>query len=116
MNAPQLLPWIGGATKEGAGERFTPLVSPVDETIACRILDGDESDVDAAVRDAHAAYLKHREATTAARVGWLEAAARAVDQAEDAIVCSLIRDIGKPRRALMEHQGDRRIDELHRAR
>ena len=55
--------------------------------------------IDAAVRHAHAAFLQHRDATVAKRVEWLLAAADAIDKIESELVRSLIRFIGKPRRA-----------------
>lgn len=96
---PTLLPWIHGAAKTVASPKFTSLVSPVDETVVAKIIDPDAETVDAVVKDAHAAYLANRESTIATRVAWLNAAADAVEKAEAAIVQSLIRAIGKPRRA-----------------
>src|SRR5262249_18144338 len=55
--------------------------------------------VDAAVKHAHAAFLKHQDATSGKRVEWLLAAADAIDKIEGELVRSLIRFIGKPRRA-----------------
>src|SRR5207248_9728355 len=43
--------------------------------------------------------LKHLDATTAKRVEWLNAAADAIDKIEEPLVRSLIRAIGKPKRA-----------------
>src|SRR5437870_2388094 len=97
MTIPQLMPWIGGPVKFEAG--LSPLVCPIDETVASQIIESDAKVVDAAVRHAHAAFLKHQNATTAQRVEWLMAAARAIDEAEAELVRSLIRFIGKPRRA-----------------
>ena len=94
-----LMPWIHGAPKAVASAKLTPLVSPIDEKVISEIIDPDADIVDAVVKDAHAAYLAHRDSTTAQRVGWLNAAADAVEKAEGAIVQSLIRAIGKPKRA-----------------
>jgi acyl-CoA reductase-like NAD-dependent aldehyde dehydrogenase len=91
-------PWIGGAATTTGG-KSTPLVSPVDETIVGEIVESDSAIVDAAVINAHAAFLAHRESTVAARAGWLNAAADAMEQCEPAILESLMRAIGKPRRA-----------------
>ncbi|MEA2937824.1 MAG: hypothetical protein QOC56_1328, partial [Alphaproteobacteria bacterium] len=100
MNAPiRHMPWIGGAAEAPAGATFSPLISPIDETVASQIIESDAGVVDAAVKHAHAAYLKHMDATTAKRVEWLNAAADAIDKIEAELVRSLIRDIGKPRRA-----------------
>ena len=97
MTIPQLMPWIGGPVKFEAG--LSPLVCPIDETVASQIIESDAKVVDAAVKHAHAAFLKHQDATTAKRVEWLLAAAEAIDKIEGELVHSLIRFIGKPRRA-----------------
>jgi acyl-CoA reductase-like NAD-dependent aldehyde dehydrogenase len=78
MTIPQLMPWIGGPVKFEAG--FSPLVCPIDETVASQIIESDAKVVDAAVKHAHAAFLKHQDATTAKRVEWLLAAADAIDK------------------------------------
>jgi len=100
MNVPlRHLPWIGGTATASPGAAFSPLVSPVDETVASHIIESDAAIVDAAVKHAHAAYLKHQDATTAKRIEWLLAAADAIDKIEAELVRSLIRAIGKPKRA-----------------
>jgi acyl-CoA reductase-like NAD-dependent aldehyde dehydrogenase len=85
------------AVKFEAG--LSPLVCPIDETVASQIIESDAKVVDAAVKHAHAAFLKHQDATTSKRVEWLLAAADAIDKIEGELVRSLIRFIGKPRRA-----------------
>ena len=90
-------PWIGGAS--ASATKFTSLVSPVDEKEVAQIADSDAAVIDAAVKDAHAAYLANRESTVAQRVTWLNACADAIEKAEKAIVESLVIAIGKPRRA-----------------
>src|SRR5438105_7707871 len=97
MTVPQLMPWIGGSTKFEA--KFSALVCPIDESIASQIIESDAKVIDAAVKHAHAAFLKHRDATVAKRVEWLLAAADGIDKIEGELVRSLIRFIGKPRRA-----------------
>jgi acyl-CoA reductase-like NAD-dependent aldehyde dehydrogenase len=97
MTIPQLMPWIGGPVKFEAG--FSPIVCPIDESVASHMIESDAKVVDAAVKHAHAAFLKHQDATTAKRVEWLLAAADAIDKIEGELVRSLIRFIGKPRRA-----------------
>ena len=97
MTIPQLMPWIGGATKFDAP--FSALVCPIDDKVESEIIESDAKVIDAAVRHAHAAFLKHRDATVAQRVAWLNAAADAIDRIESELVRSLIRFIGKPRRA-----------------
>lgn len=95
---PRLMPWIGGPANSGSAA-FSPLVSPIDESVACHMIESDAGIVDAAVKNAHQAYLANEDATTAKRVGWLIAAAAAMDAIEADLVRSLIRIIGKPRRA-----------------
>jgi acyl-CoA reductase-like NAD-dependent aldehyde dehydrogenase len=97
MGVPQLMPWIGGPAQFEAA--YSPLICPIDETVASQIIESDTKVVDAAVKHAHAAFLAHRDATTAKRVEWLLAAADAIDKIEGGLVRSLIRLIGKPRRA-----------------
>src|SRR5438552_7283724 len=97
MTISQLMPWIGGPVKFDAG--FSPLLCPIDDSIASQIIESDANVVDAAVKHAHAAFLKHRDTTVAKRVEWLLAAADAIDKIEAELVRSLIRFIGKPRRA-----------------
>ena len=97
MTIPQLMPWIGGAAKFDAP--FSALVCPIDDKVESEIIESDAKVIDAAVRHAHAAFLKHRDATVAQRVAWLNAAADAIDRIESELVRSLIRFIGKPRRA-----------------
>ena len=97
MTIPQLLPWIGGATRFDAG--FSPIICPTTRRVVSQIVESNAKVIDAAVKDAHAAFLKHQDATTAKRVGWLLAAADAFDKTEAGDRRSLIRSIGKPRRA-----------------
>src|SRR5262249_58357077 len=94
MTKPQLMPWIGGPVEFKAG--FSPLICPIDETVESQMIESDAAVVDAAVKHASAAFLKHREATTAKRVEWLLAPAHAIDRIEGELVHSLIRFIGKP--------------------
>jgi acyl-CoA reductase-like NAD-dependent aldehyde dehydrogenase len=100
MNVPiRHTAWIGGPASAAPEAKFSPLVSPNDETVASHIIESDAAVIDAAVKHAHAAYLQHQDATTAKRVEWLLATADAVDKIEAELVRSLIRIIGKPRRA-----------------
>jgi acyl-CoA reductase-like NAD-dependent aldehyde dehydrogenase len=98
-NTMQLWPWIGGATHKVEGSRFAPLISPNDGSVTAEMAECEPATIDAAVKNAHAAFLAHTGSTTAARIGWLGAAAAAIEKAESAIVDSLVRGIGKPRRA-----------------
>jgi acyl-CoA reductase-like NAD-dependent aldehyde dehydrogenase len=100
MNVPvRHMPWIGGAATAAPSATFSPLVSPIDETVASHIIESDAGVIDAAVKHAHAAYTKHLEVPTSKRIEWLLAAADAIDKIEEPLVRSLIRDIGKPKRA-----------------
>jgi acyl-CoA reductase-like NAD-dependent aldehyde dehydrogenase len=92
------MPWIGGlsAIKDSACSK---LISPIDQSVVSEMIESDAKVVDQAVRHAHAAFLKHEGATTAKRVEWLTASAEAIDRIEGEIVRSLIRYIGKPKRA-----------------
>ena len=69
MTIPQLMPWIGGPVKFEAG--LSPLVCPIDESVTSHMIESDAKVVDAAVSHAHAAFLKHQDATTATRRAWL---------------------------------------------
>src|SRR5947208_3724038 len=97
MSISQLMPWIGGPVKFDAG--FSPLLCPIDDSIASQMIESDAAVVDAALRHAHCAFLEYQDETTAKRVEWLLAAADAIDKIEGELVRSLIRFIGKPRRA-----------------
>jgi acyl-CoA reductase-like NAD-dependent aldehyde dehydrogenase len=97
MTIPMLMPWIGGPARFEAAS--SPLICPIDESVASQMLESDAKVIDAAVVHAHAAFQKNRNATVAKRVEWLLAAADAIDKIESEIVRSLIRFIGKPRRA-----------------
>jgi acyl-CoA reductase-like NAD-dependent aldehyde dehydrogenase len=94
MTIPQLMPWIGGATKFDA--QFSALVCPIDDKVESEIMESDAKVIDAAVKHAHAAFLKHRDASVAKRVEWLSSAADAIDKIEGELVHSLIRCVGKP--------------------
>jgi acyl-CoA reductase-like NAD-dependent aldehyde dehydrogenase len=85
--------------RRGAGATFSPLVSPIDETLASHFVESDAAIIDAAVKHSHAAYVKHQDETIAKRVEWLTAAADATDKIEAELIRSLIRVIGKPKRA-----------------
>ena len=90
MTIPQLMPWIGGPVKFEAG--LSPLVCPIDETVASQIIESDAKVVDAAVKHAHAAFLKHQDATTTKRVEWLLAAADAIEVSATDPAPILLRD------------------------
>lgn len=75
------------------------LVSPVDGSLTYRMPEAGADLVDAAVKSAAAAFATHRYATTAVRLGWLEAIAKTVAANSGPLVDSIVRAIGKPRRA-----------------
>jgi len=77
---PRLLPWIGGTASVSAGAAFSPLVSPIDESVASHMIESDAGIIDQAVKHAHNAYLANQDATTAKRIEWLLAAANAMDK------------------------------------
>jgi len=93
------LPWIGGPASAAPKASFSPLVSPIDETVGSHIVESDADIIDAAVKHAQAAFVKHQDQTPAKRIEWLLAAADAIDKIEAELVRSLIRVIGKPKRA-----------------
>jgi acyl-CoA reductase-like NAD-dependent aldehyde dehydrogenase len=92
-------PWIGGAPAAIGAAPLSPLISPIDERVAAEMVESDAALVDRAVRTAHRAFLAHEQATMATRIGWLNALADAVAAEEARIIESLVRLIGKPRRA-----------------
>jgi acyl-CoA reductase-like NAD-dependent aldehyde dehydrogenase len=101
----RVLPWIGGQAKEFPNAATAPLVSPVDERVVADMVEADAAAVDAAVQNAHAAYLAHQEVPTSKRVEWLNAAADAADKVEPQVVDALVRVLGKPKRAAtFEHK------------
>ena len=98
MTVPVLMPWIG-STSAIKDTTCSKLISPIDQSVVSEMIESDAKVVDQAVKHAHAAFLKHEGATIAKRVEWLTASADAIDKIEAEIVRSLIRYIGKPKRA-----------------
>lgn len=95
-----LCAWIGG--KAVPAPALTPridLFSPVDGNLLCRVPDTGEAFVDAVVRDAVQAFTKQRRSTTAMRIAWLEAIAKTVEANLSPLAETIMRGIGKPRRA-----------------
>src|SRR5258705_13872442 len=92
----RVLPWIGGKSKDFPGATLAPLVSPVDESVVADMVDADAPAVDAAVANAHAAYLAHQETTTPKPGEWLMAAADAGAKNEPGGAGGPIRVLGKP--------------------
>ena len=95
-----LTSWIDGAPVDARpGDAGFDLVSPIDGSTLCRIVESDRDTVDRAVRSAHAAWRTHRRSSIAQRVAWLEALARVFEQDSARITEMIIDTIGKPRRA-----------------
>ena len=88
--------WIDGREERRDDQARYELVSPVDGSVASRIVDSNADLVDEAVANALAAFRAHRAVPAATRAAWLSAAADGIDAEKDAIVAALIRDIGKP--------------------
>ncbi|MEK7752296.1 MAG: aldehyde dehydrogenase family protein [Acidobacteriota bacterium] len=92
--------WIGGkAVPAPASTPRIELFNPVDGSLLYRLPDAGEAMVDAAVRDAAQAFAKHRRSTAAMRIAWLEAIAKAVEANPGPLAETIMRGIGKPRRA-----------------
>ncbi len=92
--------WVGGrAICVPASVARIDLFSPVDGSLTYRLPDAGAELVDAAVSDAAAAFEAHRNVPVATRVAWLEGIAKTVSANSGPIVDSIVRAIGKPRRA-----------------
>ena len=92
--------WIGGeAVSVPKSVPRIDLLSPVDGRVTYRMPDAGADLVDAAVKNAAAAFEAHRYASTAIRLAWLEAIAKTVSANTGPIIDSIVRAIGKPRRA-----------------
>ena len=88
--------WIDGREDKRDDQTRYELISPVDGSVASRIVDSDAGLVDAAVASALAAFRAHRATPAATRAAWLADAADEIEAEKQAIVAALIRDIGKP--------------------
>ncbi|MDE0057856.1 MAG: aldehyde dehydrogenase family protein, partial [Defluviicoccus sp.] len=88
--------WIDGREDRRDDQARYELISPVDGSVASRIVDSDAGLVDAAVASALAAFRAHRATPAATRAAWLADAADEIEAEKQAIVAALIRDIGKP--------------------
>ena len=95
-----LCAWIGGKKMNvPSSVARIDLLSPVDGSVTYRMPEAGADLVDAAVKNAAAAFDAHRYASTATRLAWLEAIAKTVAANTGPIVDSIVRAIGKPRRA-----------------
>ena len=109
-----LTAWIDGKRSEGAASAGFDLVSPVTGETLYRIVENDDATIDAAVQNAHRAYLAHRRSTITQRVAWLEALAKAFEQDAARIADMIVHTIGKLRRKPRCVAGGRVHMQLHR--
>jgi len=96
----ELEAWIGGKrVAVPASVARIELASPVDGSVTYRMPDAGAELVDEAVKNAAAAFEAHRYVPTATRLAWLEAIAKTVSANTGPVIESIVRAIGKPRRA-----------------
>ena len=96
----ELEAWIGGQrVPVPVSVPRIDLLNPVDGSVNYRMPDAGAELVDAAVKNAAAAFAAHRFVPTATRVAWLEAIAKTVSANTGPVIESIVRAIGKPRRA-----------------
>jgi acyl-CoA reductase-like NAD-dependent aldehyde dehydrogenase len=69
---------------------------PQDNTVTGRIAESGVAGVAAAVGSAQSAFLAHRKAPLALRIGWLKSAAAAMRAAVDELAALVSEDVGKP--------------------
>jgi acyl-CoA reductase-like NAD-dependent aldehyde dehydrogenase len=106
--------YVAGSRVDVPGEVARVEVrNPLDNSVGASLPDCDEAFVDRAVKDAADAYARHRHATPAARIEWLKAMAAMVEANGKPITESIMRCIGKPRRAAAFEIG--RVPEFLRA-
>lgn len=92
-------PHIGGAEERRDGRATVPVVAPFDGRHLADVEQAGEDDVARAVAAAHEAAERERATPGHQRAAWLRAAARAVAAESDALVDTIVRTLGKPRRA-----------------
>lgn len=90
--------FIDNAFVPGATGRRFDVVDPASEETFATLPLADETDVDRAVRSAHAAFLSWRRTTPVERTRLLLSAAAAIDARRDEIARLETRDMGKPLR------------------
>jgi acyl-CoA reductase-like NAD-dependent aldehyde dehydrogenase len=98
MSALRLEPFIDGSFLK-TWDAATDIYSPVTLKPYAQTVEASQHSVHLAIQSAQAAYLKHRKATLAQRVEWLNAAAKGIEQALPELIDALIHDIGKPKKA-----------------
>ncbi len=89
--------WIDGAARVPAGGRYLDRISPVDGSLVCRVADGSQEDVDAAVAAASGALPAWRRTPAAVRGRILIEVARRIREASGSLTADEIAETGKPR-------------------
>ncbi len=89
--------WYDGALHAPASGRYLERTSPVDGSLVCRVAEGDEQDVDAAVASAQRALAAWRRTPASVRGRLLIEVARRIRAAADALTDEEIAETGKPR-------------------
>ncbi|MGE0876947.1 MAG: aldehyde dehydrogenase [Burkholderiales bacterium] len=106
--------FVGGRREQPAPAlRRIELVNPADGKSIGQLPDADAALVDRAVTDAAGAFARYRYEAPAVRIGWLNAMAAAIEAGAGPIIDSIVRGIGKPRRAAGFEVG--RVPEFLRA-
>jgi aldehyde dehydrogenase (NAD+) len=89
--------WIGGTAFAPATDRYLERASPVDGTLVCRVADGNEEDVDAAVAAAKAAQRAWARTAPAVRGRLLLEVARLIRASAGSLTDEEVAETGKPR-------------------
>ncbi|MEI7743904.1 MAG: aldehyde dehydrogenase family protein [Chloroflexota bacterium] len=89
--------WIDGALMAPASGRYLDRTSPVDGTLVCRVADGSEPDVEAAVAAARRALPSWKRISAAVRGRLLIDIARRIREAAPSLIEAEIAETGKPR-------------------
>lgn len=97
MNVPMYTSFIDGKMVDLAtGASAFDLVAPQEGKTIGQIAESGSVDVDAAVKAASAAFVKHRKQPAHVRIGWLRTAAKAMLAAADDLASTICTDVGKP--------------------
>ena len=97
MNMPLYTSFIDGKMVERvASASVFDLVAPQEGKAIGQIAESGSTGVDAAVKAASAAFIRHRKQPAHARIGWLKAAAKALLGATDDLAATICTDVGKP--------------------
>ncbi len=98
MNAPvqhDIRSFIGGQHADH-GSAGISLIRPQDGAVIGHIAEAGAEGVDAAVAAARTAFAGHRKTPLHARIGWLTAAARALEGSAEELAQIICEDVGKP--------------------